>query len=147
MFLVTVSFCSDLTHDSESRELRSGSRTVVLSRSQSSMIGHLMRVAGRLLTRDALMGLMYEHSADPATEKILDVWICILRGRLRALGSEVQIQTVWGSGYRLLSSTVTAPTSEELRGSLSWAMDQLHRLSPGLARSSPAWGVHERISL
>lgn len=52
---------------------------------------------GRTHTKDALLTLIYEGSPDEPEIKILDVFVCKIRRKLR--GSGVEIKTIWGTGY------------------------------------------------
>ncbi|MER9912667.1 winged helix-turn-helix domain-containing protein [Mesorhizobium sp. M0050] len=56
--------------------------------------GHRVRSQASLLTR------LYQLKTDEPELKIIDVFVCKLRKKLKPLG--VEIQTVWGQGYRLL---------------------------------------------
>lgn len=40
---------------------------------------------------------MYGMHDDPPVPKILDVWLCRLRRKLRA--HDIEIQTIWGRGW------------------------------------------------
>lgn len=63
------------------------------------------RVFGALMkrptwTKEQLMVALYsDRPDDPPEIKIVDVFICKLRKKLRPIG--VDIETLWGQGYRL----------------------------------------------
>ncbi len=44
--------------------------------------------------------LAYLYGANQPDQKILDVFICKIRRKLRLLGAPGAIETVWGRGYR-----------------------------------------------
>ena len=63
-------------------------------------------VKRELATKDAIMAALYSDkasSAEVAAEKIVDVFICKVRKKLKPFG--VVITTVWGRGYALDAST------------------------------------------
>lgn len=76
------------------------------------LTGHEARVLGVLLareiaTKDAIMAALYRDTGrDEAEIKIVDVFICKLRKKLKPLGFPVQ--TSWGQGYFLQAETKEA---------------------------------------
>lgn len=64
-----------------------------------------MRVFGVLLSRElatkhAVMAALYrDDGRDEADPKIVDVFVCHIRRKLKSFG--VPIETIWGQGYRL----------------------------------------------
>jgi two-component system cell cycle response regulator CtrA len=63
-------------------------------------------VARPLATRDLIMAALYHHrGADEAEMKVIDVFACKLRKKLKPHG--IEIHTVWGRGYRLDAATRT----------------------------------------
>lgn len=54
-----------------------------------------------LATKEAIMaGLYFDRGADEVAEpKIVDVFVCKMRRKLRPFG--VEVQTIWGQGYAL----------------------------------------------
>jgi two-component system cell cycle response regulator CtrA len=73
--------------------------------------GQERRLFGVLLKRDvaskdALMAALYRDlGRDEAEIKIIDVFVCKMRRKLRPF--EISIHTVWGEGYRLDQETKT----------------------------------------
>lgn len=71
--------------------------------------GSEARVFGVLMKRDVatkemVMAGLYAHKSDEgAAIKIVDVFICKMRAKLKRF--EIPIETVWGQGYRLLPET------------------------------------------
>jgi two-component system cell cycle response regulator CtrA len=56
---------------------------------------------GPVVNKDYLMRVLYNDEwDDPPQEKIIDVYICKIRNKLK--GSGWNIETVWGRGYRLV---------------------------------------------
>jgi two-component system cell cycle response regulator CtrA len=64
-------------------------------------------LVGRVLaTREMIMAALYhDRGADEAAAKIIDVLACKLRRKLKP--HAIEIQTVWGRGYRLDTATRT----------------------------------------
>jgi len=73
--------------------------SIKLTLSQRNLLAVLVKKAGKVVTKEALMTLVYGAEDDAPQEKILDVQICKIRPRLPA---GLEIETVWGEGYRLV---------------------------------------------
>lgn len=59
---------------------------------------------GRLMSKDRLHHLMYEDDPNGGPQtKIVDVFVCKLR---RKLADVIQIETLWGQGYRLEAESI-----------------------------------------
>jgi two-component system, cell cycle response regulator CtrA len=70
-----------------------------LTGSEARVFAHL--TTKDLVTKDSLMAAMYSDRADEEPEKkIVDVFICKLRKKLKPFG--IEIDTVWGQGYSLV---------------------------------------------
>ena len=65
-------------------------------------IVHLLRMRkGAVLSKDAFISHIYGGIDEPET-KIIDVFICKLRRKLRKAGlQDAKIDTIWGQGYML----------------------------------------------
>lgn len=67
-----------------------------LTASEARVMGVLLK--RELATKDAIMAALYRADArDEAEMKIVDVFICRIRKKLKPFG--VEIITVWGQGY------------------------------------------------
>jgi two-component system cell cycle response regulator CtrA len=68
-----------------------------LTGSEGRMLGFLL--SRDCVTRDALMVCLYGHrpASDETEIKIVDVFICNLRKKLKPFG--IDIKTQWGTGY------------------------------------------------
>jgi len=63
-------------------------------------------VAWPLATRELIMAALYHHrGVDEAEMKVIDVFACKLRKKLKP--HDIEIHTVWGRGYRLDAATRT----------------------------------------
>jgi DNA-binding response OmpR family regulator len=75
-------------------------RFAVLTGQESALLARLAEVFPRIVAKEALLEWMYQLSTDEQPEiKIVDVFVCKLRKKLKPLG--VRIDTAWGRGYAL----------------------------------------------
>lgn len=74
---------------------------VALTQQEARVLGALMRHTRQPVTREALLGAIVwdRGDADEPDIKIVDVYICKVRAKLRGKGVGA-IETVWGVGYR-----------------------------------------------
>ncbi|PZU43911.1 MAG: heavy metal resistance protein CzcR [Microbacterium sp.] len=69
---------------------------------EAGVVGFLLKRP--LATKSEIMSALYSLQIDDAPhEKIVDVFVCNIRKKLRPFG--VKIQTVWGQGYSIDAST------------------------------------------
>jgi two-component system, OmpR family, response regulator MprA len=94
---------SDLTLDTQTHEVHRGGRQIVLTRTEFVLLDHLMRRAGRVVSRDDLIEAVWGIDRD-VESNTLDVFIFQLRGKLEAGGGGRLIQTVRGFGYTVRES-------------------------------------------
>lgn len=65
---------------------------------EAGVFGVLM--ARDMVTKDMVMAAIYRNGAkDEAEIKIVDVFVCKIRKKLKPFG--IEIATIWGQGYRL----------------------------------------------
>jgi len=84
----------------ESGILVRNGRFAALTRHEFALFETLQNAGHRILSREALLRSIYGLQIEEPEIKIIDVFVCKLRKKLKPLG--VEIQAVWGSGYRLL---------------------------------------------
>ncbi len=84
--------------DPGSREVSHNGRPVELTTIEFDILEHLVRSAGRVLSRDALMEAMYNRKAT-AFDRSMDMHISHLRRKLETDGRAL-IKTVRGIGYQ-----------------------------------------------
>ena len=89
---------SDLTLDREAHEVRRGKRAVMLSPTEFAMLEHLMRRAGRVVSRHDLIAAVWGDDHEVGTNTV-DVFIFLLRSKIETGGEKRLIQTVRGLGY------------------------------------------------
>lgn len=75
--------------------------TVKLTRSQMQVFLFLYNNRGKKVSKAAIMDHLYQLSPNDEPEmKIIDVFICHIRKRIKPTG--IEIKTIWGFGYELL---------------------------------------------
>jgi two-component system, OmpR family, response regulator CpxR len=90
-----------ITLDPATREVQSSGRRVELTTFEFDILEMLMRSAGRVLSRDALMENFYNRKATPF-DRSIDMHISHLRKKLEC-GDE-RIKTIRGVGYQFCHS-------------------------------------------
>lgn len=94
---------ADLTLDTRTHEVNRAHRPILLTRTEFVLLDHLMRRAGRVVSRDDLIEAVWGIDRD-VESNTLDVFIFQLRSKLEAGGAGRLIQTVRGFGYTLRES-------------------------------------------
>jgi DNA-binding response OmpR family regulator len=74
--------------------------SVDLPKREAELLAYLMRHAGRVCTREEILGAVWEYDHDPGTN-IVQVYIGYLRRKLGRSGSPAPIETVRSVGYKL----------------------------------------------
>jgi DNA-binding response OmpR family regulator len=82
------------------RDARRGELTVGLPEREASLLGHLIRHAGQVCTREELLAAVWDYDHDPGTN-VVQVYIGYLRRKLALPDSPAPIETVRSVGYRL----------------------------------------------
>jgi two-component system response regulator MprA len=95
---------ADLTVDLETREVRRGTRSMELTRTEFALLELLLRNAGRVLTREVIMDRVWGYELEPASNS-LEVFVGYLRRKTEAGGEPRLIHTVRGIGYQLREET------------------------------------------
>lgn len=68
-----------------------------LTRNEACILGLLTK--NELVRRSSVMEALYMHKQDEAEIKIVDVFVCHLRRKVKPFG--IVIDTVWGHGYSM----------------------------------------------
>ncbi|EPX78026.1 response regulator transcription factor [Salipiger mucosus] len=66
---------------------------------EHSIFNYLALNAGRVITKDALYESVYGMKDTPPYDKVIDVYICKLRKKIRERTGNTYIETVYGRGY------------------------------------------------
>jgi two-component system response regulator MprA len=94
---------ADLTLDTQKHEVHRGRRPITLTRTEFMLLEHLVRRAGRVVSRDDLIEAVWGIDRD-VESNTLDVFIFQLRSKIEAGGAGRLIQTVRGFGYTMRES-------------------------------------------
>lgn len=91
---------ADLTMNLLTREIRRAGRRIELTTREYSLLEHLMRSPGRVLTRVEICERVWEYNFDPGTN-LVDVYIQRIRKKVDGDYPEKLIETIRGVGYRI----------------------------------------------
>jgi DNA-binding response OmpR family regulator len=91
---------ADLIIDFDTHQVWRGGVRIPLSRTEFEILTLLMRRAGRVVTRDALIDSVW-GAERPVENNTLDAFIRLLRTKIETTGSKKLIQTVRGVGYSI----------------------------------------------
>jgi two-component system OmpR family response regulator len=92
--------CGDLTMDLLTRRVERAGREIDLLPREFQLLEHLMRNAGRVVTRTMLLEHVWDYRFDPHTS-LIDTHISRLRKKIDESFPTALLQTVRGVGYRL----------------------------------------------
>lgn len=97
---------ADLILDTSRREAVRAGKTIPLSATEYRLLEHLMRHAGQVVTRSALLDHVWQYDFG-GNDNVLDVYISYLRTKIDR-GKEMSlIHTVRGVGYRFGADPLT----------------------------------------
>lgn len=91
---------SDLTMNLLTREVRRGTTKVELTPREFSLLEHLMRSPGRVLTRVQICEQVWDYNFDPGTN-LVEVYVQRLRKKVDGMSPVKLIETIRGVGYRI----------------------------------------------
>lgn len=91
---------ADLTLNTETYSVRRGSRSLSLTRTEFTLLAHLMRRKGRIVLRDDIIEAVWGFDRQIGNNT-LDVFIFQLRRKLEFSGGRRLIESVRGFGYRI----------------------------------------------
>jgi DNA-binding response OmpR family regulator len=94
----------DLTLDTMTRKVQRGETAIDLARREYLLLEFLMRSAGRISGRMAIVEKVWDYDFDPGTN-LVDVYIMRLREKIDAGFEPKLLQTVRGVGYVLREPT------------------------------------------
>lgn len=90
----------DLVLDRARREARRGPRKIDLTSREFALLEHLMKNAGRVLSRDQILAAVWPQDYDGASN-VVDTYVHYLRDKIDRKNSEPLIRTIRGVGYVL----------------------------------------------
>jgi DNA-binding response OmpR family regulator len=94
--------CADLTFDPATRELAVSGRTVATTATETALVELLLRRSPAVVSRRTIATQVWDDEADAVGSNTIDVHIRRVRSKLTA--SRARIETVRGTGYRLVAS-------------------------------------------
>ena len=95
---------ADLTMNLLTREVRRAGQAIELTAREFSLLEHLMRSPGRVLTRVEIVERVWDYNFDPGTN-LVDVYIQRLRKKVDGEFPVKLIETIRSVGYRIRSTT------------------------------------------
>ena len=101
---VSVLRADGLTVNLLTREVSLDGDTVELTRREFSVLEHLLRSRGRVLTRTQMLEHIWGYDFDPESN-VVDVYVRRVRHKIDPDGSRDFVQTVRGVGYRFRGET------------------------------------------
>jgi two-component system OmpR family response regulator len=90
----------DLTMNLLTREVTRGDRKLELQAREFSLLEYLLRNAGRVVSKTAILEHVWDYSFDPQTN-VVDVLVCRLRNKVDRDVDRKLIHTLRGAGYVL----------------------------------------------
>lgn len=95
---------ADLTMNLLTREVRRADQRIELTTREFSLLEHLMRSPGRVLTRVEIVERVWEYNFDPGTN-LVDVYVQRIRKKVDGDFPVKLIETIRGVGYRIRPDT------------------------------------------
>ena len=95
----------DLRFSGDEKQLFCKEKPLALSPNELKMLLFLMRGEGKAFSRDELLNQIWGYN-DEVETRVTDETLRRIRSKLSSADSNVQIETVWGYGYRLRSDEV-----------------------------------------
>lgn len=97
----TVLACGNLSMDLIKRRVTLGEEEVVLSQKEFALLEYLLRHTGEVVSRTVIAEHVWDLHFDPMSNTI-DVYINFLRKKIAEKNVAFKIETVRGTGYRLI---------------------------------------------
>lgn len=91
-----------LTIDTGAQEVTAAGRALQLTMKEYLLVEALALRPGATLSKERLFDHLY-GSDDGPDMKIIDIFVCKVRNKLRPCGARHHLETVWGRGYRLVA--------------------------------------------
>jgi DNA-binding response OmpR family regulator len=104
---------ADLVVDTQRHSARRGRRDIVLTAKEYSLLEHLVRNAGRIVTRTEINAHVWDDNHDPFSN-LIDVYVSRLRRKVDGGEAVTLISTRRGVGY-MLAAPGTIPSTSRVR--------------------------------
>ena len=100
-----IATVGEISIDLNKKEVRIKNEIFVTTSSQYKIMELMVRNKGNIVSKENLIGYLYNPDDKVPHKKILDVFFCQLRKRIsEVLGKEQEyIKTCWGVGYKLMN--------------------------------------------
>ena len=95
--------CGDLAFDPSTRELRAGGQLVVVTAIESGLAELLLRRSPSVVARPTIAVQVWDDEADAVGSNTIDVHVGRLRAKLASTGTATRIETIRGTGYRMIA--------------------------------------------
>jgi DNA-binding response OmpR family regulator len=93
--------CGDLVFDPATRSLTQGGNDITLTGTELSLLELLLRRSPNVVTRRVIATQVWDDEAEAVGSNTIDVHVGRLRAKLT--GSDTRIETIRGTGYRLVA--------------------------------------------
>ena|SRR6516162_6701737 len=94
--------CADLRFDPTTRELTVSGRTVATTATETGLVELLLRRSPAVVSRRTIATQIWDDEADAVGSNTIEVHVRRIRSKLA--GSRARIETVRGTGYRMVES-------------------------------------------
>ena len=98
----TQLICGNLRLDLLSRQCHMGDQEIQLSQKEFALLEYLMKHKGKVISRTQIAEHVWDLHFDPMSNTI-DVYINFLRNKVDGNSKKSRIETIRGTGYRLIS--------------------------------------------
>ena len=95
-----IPMAGGIVADQNRGEIRHNGKACYLPPREFAIFLLLLERAGRVVTKEVLMDQLYQLIDTEPEIKIVDVFVCKMRKRLRFMGG-FELKTWWGRGYSL----------------------------------------------
>jgi two-component system cell cycle response regulator CtrA len=98
----------------DQKRVEVGGERINLTGREYQLLELLALRKGSTLSKDAILTQLYGGMDEPESGKIIEVFVCKVRAKLRKANADGHIQNVWGRGYVLqeVSAPVWRPTAK-----------------------------------
>jgi two-component system cell cycle response regulator CtrA len=106
--------CGNIVLDQGNMNVTVDGRPVPLTSRETQLLELFMLRRNRIISKDQVMHCLYSDGDYPEL-RIVDVYVCKIRRKLRSAGAPKVIRTVWGCGYMLEEPSAAALAATRAR--------------------------------
>lgn len=98
--------CGNVILDNKNYEVSVNNITIPLTSKEYKIMHILMKNVNQIVHKDTFMFSLYDDASKPRMSKIVDVYVCKIRQKIKSLTGESCsfIKTTWGSGYKIVNN-------------------------------------------